>query len=239
MKKIRINEAQYISLFGNKGIDNDVFYQDGDFSVSNDRMKKGREIWYPYYKERYNEEKDKILHQIAFYTTIRMLDRGEKVPDFDDMKIYHSIHNIPFSKKQVQWVEKQIYEKYGNLSLEELYDQMIIDSERGDFEHNKNSKFAVINLLNKGFFDKYLNGNLKEIALWSVNKLNDTSNMLSFLYSKNRFTKESNYKTIVREIEKTCDEIVDSDDGFMGNKTFIALNWIKDSLSKLNKIPSK
>jgi hypothetical protein len=237
MKKIKISEAKFLSLFGNKPIENDIFYQDGEFSISNNNMNKNREIFYPFYKSQYNESKSKILHQIAFYTTIRMLDKGEKIPEFNDIKIYHSINNIPFSKNQVGWVEKQIIEKYGNLSLEDLYDQMIIDREKSSFELEKDSKNAVLTLLNNGFFDKYLNGMLKDVALWSVNKLNNIDNMLNFLYSKNRFTKDLNYNTIIEMIKKTCDEIADTNDSFMADDTFIALNYIKSSLSKINKIP--
>lgn len=241
MTKININEAQFVSLFGGKPSVVDNFYQDKeypDFTISNERMNKSRDVWYPFYRDRYNEDKSKIIHHIAFYTTMRMLDNGKKIPYSGGAKIYHSIKNIPFSRDQVEWVEKKIQKKYGNYSLEELYDQMIIDSEKGFYESDMNSKNSVLKLLKDGFFDQYLNGSLKDVALWSVGRLNDTSDMLSWLYSKNKFTKKLNYNTVMDYLKKNCDEIADSNNSFMGDDIFIALSWIENSLSKLNRVPT-
>ena len=169
MKIIKITEAKFASLFNSPG--NGNFYQDGDFFVTNDKMKKARDIFYPYYQNRYNGDKNQIIHQIAFAQTMHMIDKGEKLPEFGDYKMYHSIGNIPFSKKQVEYVENQIRPKYENMSLEELYDDMLVDQERSNYEIERDSKQAIADLLNKGFFDTYLNGQLKEFALWNLGKL--------------------------------------------------------------------
>ena len=79
---------------------------------------------------------------------------------------------------------------------------------------------------------------MKDVALWSVGRLNDTSDMLSWLYSKNKFTKKLNYNTVMDYLKKNCDEIADSNNSFMGDDIFIALSWIENSLSKLNRVPT-
>jgi hypothetical protein len=235
MKRVKITKAKFVSLFGNPG--NNNFYQDGDFFVTNDKMNKARWLFYPYYQSRYNGNKDKIIHQIAFAKTIKMIDNGEKLPEFDDYKIYHSIGNIPFSKKQVEYVEKKIKPQFKNMSLEELYDYMLIEQERNNYETNRDCKKAVADLIDKGFFDKYLNGQLKPLALWSIGRLDDINDMLVWLYSKNRFTGKLNVETLEKEMKKTRDEVVDSDDRFMKNPIYLAFDYIQTSIWKLNRIP--
>jgi hypothetical protein len=61
--------------------------------------------------------------------------------------------------------------------------------------------------------------------------------MLGKLYSKNRFTKKLNILTLKDAIRKTCDEIADTDDDFMFNPTFVALDAISSSIAKLDRKP--
>ena len=235
-RKVIISEAQFVSLFGDKG--NGIFYQDGDFVVTNDRMQKGRELFYPFYKDRYKENKTEIIHNIAYRETLRMLDNGKTLPEFNDAKIYKSMRGIPFSKKQLDYVEKNIvYPKYKDMDLEELYDDYIIDMERTSYENEIRGKKAVEKLINDGFFDKYLNGQVKDIALWSIGKLGDINDMLAWLYSRNKFTGKVNAQTIFNEMKKTMDEVCDSDDYFLYNDLFLALDHILTSINKLNKRP--
>lgn len=233
MKTVKITEAKFVSLFDTPG--NDNFYQDGDFSVTNERMKRARELFYPYYKGLHNENVDKIIHQIAFAKTIKMIDSGEKLPEFGDYKMYHSIGNIPFSKKQVEYVENKIRPEFENMPLEELYDYMLIEQERNKYEIDRDSKKAVSDLISKGFFDKYLSGSIKPLALWSIGELDDDEELLEWLYSKNAFTGKTNVKTVEEEMRKTCDELADSDDGFMKNPVYLAFNYLQSSIWKLNK----
>lgn len=235
MKKLIVNETQLVSLLNPNGKPyNDVYYKDGDFVVTNDRINKARETFYPFYKDRYNEDKNKIIHQLAFETTMEMIDNGKKIPEFGDYKIYHSITNMRFSPKQVEYVENQIRSKYENMNLEELYDYMLIKMERDAYDTKIKCRKAVSDLLNKGFFDDYLNGNLKELALWTLGKSNNVSNMLGWLYSRNRFTHKTNVESLKDEINKTKDEILNSDEKFMINPIFLALEEIASSIYKLN-----
>ena len=160
-----------------------------------------------------------------------------KIPEFGDYKLYHSLGNIPFSKKQIEYVENQIKPTFENMSVKELYDYLIISQEKSMYENEIDAKKAIEELINNKFFDKYLNGYLKPLALWSLGKLDDINEMVSWLYSKNKFTKKLNFYTVNDEIDKTMDEISNNDDGFMKNKIFIALDKIKTSMRKLNKIP--
>ena len=169
MKKIILSEAQFVSLFNKPG--NGNFYQDGEFAVTNDRMNALRGEMYPFYKSRYNEDKDKIIHQLARVKVMRMLDNGEELPDFGDFKLYNTLEGNTFSQKQVEYIENQIRPKYENMSLEELYDEMLINQERGMYEGRIASKKAIEKLLKEGFFDKYLNGQVKDLALWTLGKL--------------------------------------------------------------------
>ena len=90
MKHIIINEAQFISLLGNNNKttnDNDIFYQDGDFIVTNDKINKYREIFNPSYDKEYNGDINAILHKMAFKKTMEMIDNNQKLPEFNDPKI--------------------------------------------------------------------------------------------------------------------------------------------------------
>jgi hypothetical protein len=237
MKRLKITEAQYISIFGkNNNPNDDIYYQDGDFVVTNDRMNKRRELFNPWYEDMYKKDKGKILHQLAFAMTMKMVDNNEKLPEFGDYKLYHSTLNKPFSKEQVKYVEENfIAPKYGNMSLEELYDVMSLDMERNSYEFDRNGKKAVANLINDGFFDKYLNGMMKDLALWDLGKLDNVTDFIGWLYSKNPFTKKLNRQVILDNMSKTMDEIADSDESFMGNEIYIAFNELISALSKLNK----
>ena len=235
MKKIRILESKFISLFSKSSKpENDVFYQDGDFIVTNNKINKARDLFYPYYNDVYNGNKNKIIHQIAFAKTMRMIDNGKLKALPQNEGNYYSVRNRRFSKEQVEEVERQIYPKFKDMSLEELYDYLLIDMERTSYNTEKDGKKAIAELLNNGFFDEYLNGQLKDIALWNLGKLNDINDMLVWLYTKNKFTGKLNIKTIEDEIKKTHDEIADSDDDFMYNPIFQALNTIQTSLWKIN-----
>lgn len=229
--KFILTEAQFISLFGDNN-----FFQDGAFSISNEEMEKAREILYPYYDKIYNRNKSKVLHQIAFSTTMRMVDNGESLPEFNDFKTYHSFTNKTFSKEQVSYIEKNIiYPKYENCSLEELYDKMIIDTKKSSYDLDEKCKKSVYELIDNGFFDEYLNGQIKPLALWSIGKLNDVTDMFGWLWSNNKFTKEINYKTMLNQIKNTKDEIADSDESFTENKIFLGLTWIEHALSMAKK----
>ena len=188
MRKIILSEAQFVSLFNKPG--NGNFYQDGEFAVTNDRMNALRGEMYPFYKSHYNEDKDKIIHQLARVKVMRMIDNGEKLPEFGDPKIYKTVYNNTFSRRQVEYVENQLRQKYENMSLEELYDEMLINQERGGYEGKVASQKAIEKLLEDGFFDSYLNGQVKDLALWTLEKLGNNNDMLVKLYSKNKFTKE-------------------------------------------------
>jgi len=238
MKKIIISEAKFVSLFNtDTGSGNGVFYQDGDFIVTNDRMNKHREIFNPWYDERYGRDKKKILHQLAFSETMRMIDKDEKIPEFGDSKIYNSIYGKHFSPRQVEYVEnKYIIPKYGNMEIEELYDVMSIRSERNSYDSNKQMKTAVANLLNNGFFDKFLNGNVKNLALWDLGKLDDPQSYIGWLYTKNRFTKKLNRDFIIHNMEIMKDEIADSNESFMGDDRFLAFEELLSALRKLNRM---
>ena len=234
MKRLILTESQIVSLLNNNGKPfNDIFYREGDFTISNDRMNKSRNIFYPYYKNLFNEDKNEIIHKIAFSKTMKMLDNGEKLPEFGDYKMYHSFTDIPFSKKQVEYVEKKIFPQFVNMTLEELYDYMLIESEKNSYELKNKCKKAVSDLLNQGFFDTFLNGSVKELALWTLGKANNITNMLSWLYAKNRFTHKTNIKTIEAAINKIKDEILNNDDKFMINPIFLALEEIGSSIYKL------
>ena len=220
MKRITIGEAKFVSLF--KTPESDNFYQDGDFHVTNDKINKARTLFYPLYQKMYGD-KEKAIHQIAFSKTIQMIDNGKDLPEFGDVKKFHSIGNIPFSPKQVEYVEKMIYPQFKDMSLEELYDYMLIEQERSVYNTNIECKKAVASLINQGFFDSYLGGNVKDVAMWSIGKLNSNNDMLAWLYSKNRFTKDLNFNMVMKELDKTCGEIADSDESFMKNEQYLAV----------------
>lgn len=235
MRKIILSEAQFVSLFNKPG--NGNFYQDGEFAVTNDRMNALRGEMYPFYKSHYNEDKDKIIHQLARVKVMRMIDNGEKLPEFGDPKIYKTVYNNTFSRRQVEYVENQLRQKYENMSLEELYDEMLINQERGGYEGKVASQKAIEKLLEDGFFDSYLNGQVKDLALWTLGKLGNNNDMLVKLYSKNKFTKELNAKSFETQMKKTMDEIVNNDDAFMKNPLFLALDLLRSSIWKLSRIP--
>ena len=235
MKKINLSEAKFVSMFGSTPKQNNVFYSDGDFVITNDKIKKARDIFYPFFEKMYNGDKDKIIHKIAFSETMKMIDSGELPALPQNSGNFYSLRNRRFSIEQVENVEKQITPNFENMSLEELYDYLLIDMERNNYDSNKKGKEVVEELINNGFFDEYMKGQLKNIALLSIGKLDDTlyDNMITWLYTKNRFTHKLNIKTINEILKQRMDEIADSDDDFMFNKTFIALNEIESSLSKI------
>ena len=237
MKKIIISEAKFVSLFDKSTKpNNDIFYQDGDFIVTNQQMERYRDKLNGTYEKLCEKNKEIALHKIAFARTMYMVDNDEKLPEFGDGKIYTSFYNNRFSPKQVEYVEKNIIRpKYGNMELEELYDVMHINRERSSYDLDKRKKKAVANLLNNGFFDKFLNGNVKNLALWDLGKLDNPQEYFGWLYAKNPFTKKLNRDYIIHNMSTIKEEIADSDEDFTKNDKFLALTELLEALDKLNK----
>ena len=240
-RKIHLTEAQFVSMFTNKPTtsNDEPFYQDGDFKVSKERMEKARGLFHPYYRDRYKGDKERIIHQIAFARTMRMIDNGQLKPIPNNAHGYWSLRNRKFSSEQVANVEASIRHEFEGMSLEELYDYLIIDRERDSHERDKMATNAVMKLLNDGFFDDFLNGQAKELALWSIGRQQDVNGMLSRLYAKNRFTRKPNILVIKNEIEKTKEHIADTNDDFMFDDTALAMDKLLTAIAKLDRIPSK
>ena len=238
MKHIIINEAQFISLLGNNNKttnDNDIFYQDGDFIVTNDKINKYREIFNPSYDKEYNGDINIILHKMAFKKTMEMIDNNQTLPEFNDPKIYHSLTNKTFSKQQVNYVEQNyIIPKYKHMTIEQLYDELHIDMERNQYNTTKQCKQAVAKLINNGTFKK-LGDRFLQLALWDIGKLQDTTEFFGWLYSINPFTHKTNSKTLSQQMHKMMDIIADNNDAFMTDDMFLALNELIRALSKLNR----
>jgi hypothetical protein len=128
------------------------------------------------------------------------------------------------------------YTKRANRNYMSKYDVMSIRSERSSYDSNKQMKTAVANLLNNGFFDKFLNGNVKNLALWDLGKLDDPQSYIGWLYTKNRFTKKLNRDYIIHNMEIMKDEIADSNESFMGDDRFLAFEELLSALRKLNRM---
>jgi hypothetical protein len=75
----------------------------------------------------------------------------------------------------------------------------------------------------------------KDLALWDMGKLNDVSDYIGWLYTKNRFLGKLNRSVIYDDMGKRMDEIADSDEVFMQNDIFLAFNELKRALGKLNR----
>jgi hypothetical protein len=177
-----------------------------------------------------------MLHKLAFTTTMKMTDDGEKLPEFDDNKLFNSIYGKKFSPKQVAYIEKNIiYPQYGNMSPRDLAYVMADNTEQNEKDDARRCKEAVAKLYSNGFFDKYLNGMAKDLALWDMGKLNDVSDYIGWLYTKNRFLGKLNRSVIYDDMGKRMDEIADSDEAFMKNDIFLAFNELKRALGKLNR----
>ena len=225
MKKLIINEAQFISLFDTQQNKEDKTYREKMAGI--------------YLMANGNNQKE-MLHKLAFQTTMKMIDNDEKLPEFGDHKIYHSVYDKRFSPKQVEYVEKNIiYPHYGNMSPEELAYVMAGNTIQARKDDNRRCKEAVLRLYNKGFFDEYLNGMVKSLALWDMGKIEDVTDFLGWLYSKNPFIKKSNINIIYNELRNRMDDIADSDDAFMENDIFLAFSELTRALEKLSTTPNK
>jgi hypothetical protein len=221
MKKLIISEAQFVSLF--------------DKPQNKDENSRREKLCDMYLNMHHNDQKE-MLHKLAFTTTMKMTDNGEKLPEFGDNKLYNSIYGKKFSPKQVAYVEKNIiYPQYGNMSPRELAYVMADNSEQNEKDDARRCKEAVAKLYSNGFFDKYLNGMAKDLALWDMGKLNDVSDYIGWLYTKNRFLGKLNRSVIYDDMGKRMDEIADSDEAFMKNDIFLAFNELKRALGKLNR----
>ena len=187
------------------------------------------------YLNMYKGNTKEMLHKLAFKIAMDMTDKGENIPG-DDYKIYNSIYGKKFSPNQVSYIENNIvYPQYGNMSAKELAYIMADSTIQDENDTNRKCKESVAKLYDKGFFKTYLNGMVKDLALWDMGKLDDVTDFIGWLYSKNPFTKKLNRQVILDSMKSTMDEIADTNEGFMGDDVFMAFNELTRALSKLNR----